>query len=297
MNSKKDILILVCCHKKSVTVRNDILNDIAVGVANSKQSFECLLKDNTHDNISTLNNKFCEMTAIYWAFKNINADYYGLFHYRRYLDLNSVNDSAVIKTVLGIDKNFDKRLGLQEANIVSLMKKYDVILPAKWNIDISIYQQYKKAHDIEDLDFCINYIRDKYPQYNNAIETYLHSTNLKHNYFNNMFILRRDLFLEYCNWIFDILFAFDKQKDYFNVDDYEKRVVGFLAERLFGVFVVFVTDRDKSLRVGYADSVFVQNTDKKLVNITKIKRRLKRIVKGAMPYSLVRWYQKSKDKS
>ena len=82
------IKILVACHKSDTAIyQNDIYMPIQVGKAlhaNVELGFQC---DNTGDNISEKNDSYCELTAIYWAWKNLkDIDYIGLCHYRRYFD-------------------------------------------------------------------------------------------------------------------------------------------------------------------------------------------------------------------
>lgn len=78
------IKILVAQHKEAEVFHNEVYIPIHVGKALSKTELG-ILCDDTGDNISHLNPYFCELTAQYWAWKNMHdVEYIGLCHYRRY---------------------------------------------------------------------------------------------------------------------------------------------------------------------------------------------------------------------
>ena len=79
------IKIYVVCHKKSYVPKNPYLYPIQVGASIAGTRLSDMLDDDEGDNISEKNKSYCELTAQYWAWKNDDADYYGFFHYRRYL--------------------------------------------------------------------------------------------------------------------------------------------------------------------------------------------------------------------
>lgn len=92
--------IFIANHKENNYIPEcDFIQPVQVGAAFSKKQFDGMDKDNTGINISEKNPMYCELTAQYWAWKNIDVEYYGFFHYRRYL---SFNDSLKEKWIIGI---------------------------------------------------------------------------------------------------------------------------------------------------------------------------------------------------
>lgn len=85
----KNIKILISCHKKTEYIKNAILQPIQLGCALSNKYFPDMLHDDDGENISNLNSMYCELTAQYWAWKNLDADYYGFCHYRRYFNFSN----------------------------------------------------------------------------------------------------------------------------------------------------------------------------------------------------------------
>lgn len=95
----KKPIILICTHKPYNIIQNDIMKSILVGAYKHKDNFTSL-RDDIGDNISNKNDTYCELTALYWAWKNLDVayDYVGFFHYRRYLSFNKVIYNRFIPT-------------------------------------------------------------------------------------------------------------------------------------------------------------------------------------------------------
>ena len=84
----KILNIINCCHKPDVMARQPFFTPIQVGKTNSK--FDLGIQgDDTGENISRKNSSYCELTGLYWMWKNLNnAEVVGLSHYRRYFDFH-----------------------------------------------------------------------------------------------------------------------------------------------------------------------------------------------------------------
>lgn len=219
-----NIKILVASHKKYQMPKDSIYFPMQVG-AEGKDDIG-FNKDNTGDNISTKNPLFCELTGLYWAWKNLDLDYYGLVHYRRYFTLSKK-----------IPKNEDDKFNvvLSSEEVENLLKDTDIILPKERNYFIeTVYNHYKHTMYIEPLDEAGKIIEEKYPEYLKEFEN-LKKTKKLHAF--NMFIMKKEYFNEYCTWLFDILFELEKRIDYSKYDSFHARFFGRVSERLLDVWI------------------------------------------------------------
>ena len=236
-----DIKLFVCCHQQSAVPKHPLLVPIQVGAALSDRRFPGFIPDDTRWSISEKNRSYCELTAQYWAWKNTAADFYGFFHYRRYLypDVSArypycLERAADLRTLT--------RLGYE--NFSEEIQKYDMIVPKGENMYLPVREHYARAefHHEKDLRLVETIVREKYPAYIPAMERYLNGSIC---YFGNIHIMRRPVFQDYCAWLFDILAEFDRRVDMTGYSAQELRVDGYLGERLLGVYY---THRKEELR-------------------------------------------------
>ena len=242
------IKILVCYHKKSSLLEDNILTPIHVGRALARKrldqendEYEWLIAnmigDDTGDNISKKNSTYNEMTSIYWAWKNYgklgNPDYIGMMHYRRHFILREGEIDVVHFDEM--DEHYFEEINYSPENMQKLVEGCDFIAHiGKVN---NVYNHYLENHRQEDLDLAFDIMYEKYPEYRAVAEEYLAGD---YSNFCNMFIFSRRIFFQYCEWIFDILNEVEKQ-----IDVSEKRF--FISERLTGVFIAKLM-KDVSLK-------------------------------------------------
>lgn len=215
-----NIKLIVAAHKAYRMPEDSMYLPLHVG-KEGKDLDLGFVGDNTGENISLKNPSFCELTGIYWAWKNLDADYIGLCHYRRHFSLKP-----------GKDKWSSILTGPQAQ---SLLKDCSVILPKKRNYYIeTVYGQYVHAHPAEPLDLALSLAAEQSEAYAQAVAQ-LKKRSWTHIY--NMFIMRKDLFDRYCQWLFDILFQVEASIDTTDYSSYDKRVYGFLSERLLDIWL------------------------------------------------------------
>lgn len=234
---KKDIKIFVSCHKPSNVIKNELIYPIQVGTALSNKVLPNMLHDNEGINISHKNKMYCELTAQYYVWKNIQADYYGFFHYRRYLTFSNKKHKENYEGIYRekLDNSVIKDFGLDEANMRNIIEQYDVIAP-KQSYAVNVYGQYCLAltQNKRDIDFCLKYIYEHYPEMKKIAKKAIHSST---SYFCNMFIMKKEIFNQYCSWLFEILEAHEKAMPLEHYDVQAYRVSGYLAERLCAIYL------------------------------------------------------------
>lgn len=174
------------------------------------------LGDHTGDNISSLNPCFCELTGMYWIWKNYRgAEHIGICHYRRYL----INENGALFTEEELDR---------------LLTRCDLVTTRLLDLTCSYYHGFGENHHLKDLITTGEVIREKYPAYAPVFDTLVHDS---HTYFGNIFVTSRELYDRYCAWLFDILFEVHRRTDLTGYNDYNRRLFGFLSEFLQTVFI------------------------------------------------------------
>lgn len=217
-----NIQILVAAHKKYWMPDDDVYMPIHVGTE-GKESIG-YTPDNTGDNISAKNPYYCELTALYWAWKNLDADYIGLVHYRRYFTRKEAHSVAGKRDEILTRADWERLLG-----------RADIVVPDKRKYYIeTLRSHYNHSHHPEGLAETESIIREKYPDYLADYNRVLDRTSA---HMFNMFVMRRDYYDAYCAWLFDILGELEKRLDITGWDPYESRVYGFVSELLLDVWL------------------------------------------------------------
>jgi len=238
------MLIVIATHKEKPIVTNSILKPIQVNslLASYDISEICLL-DSKGENISIKNKNYCELTALYWVWKNTNEDIVGLMHYRRFFNIllkTIIKPHRVVK--VAIDSKKILKLNTQEEiikkRVNNILDKYEVILPYpryyKYNKH-TLNSQYEAEHIASDWETCINVLLNKYPEYKESVNKFFENSNKI--YGLNMFISKKTWSDNYCAWLFDILFEVEK-KIKISTNPYQQRVFGFLSERLLTLYIL-----------------------------------------------------------
>ena len=198
--------------------------------------------DDTGDNISQKNAYYCELTGLYWAWKNLSCDIIGLCHYRRYF---------AEKIFRGIYRALDIN------DFVHALQEADVLTPQKEEFEETVYKQYADNHYEKDIQSMQEILRSQDPEGAKAFDEIMMQKTL---YPYNMFCMKKDRFDAYCSWLFPLLLEFEKGIDFEKRDTYQKRVCGFMSERLFNVWI-----RKEHLKVKEQPVWFLGRKNRRLI--------------------------------
>lgn len=267
--SGPNIKILISCHKETEYFQNSIMTPILIGAMLSGKTNENMLRDDTGDNITEKNLSYCELTAQYWAWKNVEADYYGLCHYRRYFNFSEYRypqDSWGMVREQRLNADLSTKYGWDEESIKRSVIGADIITTPNFDVRAfpghyrSVYEHYKAADilHIKDIDTLLEIIRDKYSDYYQDALEYINGRKSR---FCNMFIMKRDIFFDYCKWLFDILSEFENRTDMSSYSKQALRTPGHLAERLLNIYLIHLKRVHPNIRIKEIQAVLFSDTE------------------------------------
>lgn len=252
MNKKNpNIKILVACHKADPSIRqDDIYTPIHVGKALHPDVDLDFPGDNTGDNISEKNESYCELTALYWAWKNLpeDVDIVGLAHYRRYFKFKK-----------------DAR-----REIIKYLNKYDAIAITPFHLMYSNSYNLAQILTWEDMALMIKIILEVLPDSKKQIIKYFYNDN-KYSIFN-MLIMKKSIFEKYCTTLFTILYRLEeyiKPYPWFRLN----RNIGYIGEALMGFIFLYY-----NYNIKYVDVINLSDNNKHSDFRMKISRGHKNLI-------------------
>lgn len=212
-----------------------------------------IARDNTGSNIAEKNGGYCELTALYWAWKNVEAPALGLAHYRRHFAEPGKHGDKQGRVLTG-------------PTLKTMLAQCDILLPKPRRYWIETNEShYAHAHHEKDLLLLRDVMDKRAPAYRDSFDLVMRRT-WGHRF--NMFVMKRPVMDAYAAWLFDLLFAVEKQLDTTGYSANDQRVYGFLAERLLDVWVEKERVRYRDIPCMYMENI---NWPKKAANFLKRK--------------------------
>lgn len=269
MSEQSNIKILVSCHKPVCTPKSDIFLPVHVGSLGKKTINGCQ-RDDEGENISSRNFTFCEMSGQYWAWKNLDADYVGQCHYRRYFafdgENHKANDHAQIEDTCLSPYSIDEYMVANESAIRKNVEPYDLVRAPYWSVKgvptpdgpKKTIREHMVAYGLvsdESFDRLVSICGELQPDYCDELVSYLNGDK----YLGyNCFIMKKRLFDRLCEFEFSILSKFDSEFTYEGLTATQKRICGYLGEVLYSVFVDHVAK--EGIAVNEVPLVFFDET-------------------------------------
>lgn len=271
-----DIKIGIAYHKPSAILQGEHFLPIQVGKALSDVDLH-IQGDDEGDNISSKNPLYCELTGLYWLWKNTSADYKGLMHYRRiFTKRNSFSFFKFLLRVkykerqfaslwspyrsMGVKKQyncqdihvFQQRAKDFSSHIEELLSDgTNMVVPHPGRFYISIRQfiyQHANKQQIDLMDEIVEKtFPDIYPSYKKSLDG-------QRLYNCNMSVMDKDSFDEYCNFIFTVLKKHEEEvvnRGFLNSSSEKTyaRVPGYLGELLTNAYIQYSFQKGKKIKV------------------------------------------------
>lgn len=185
------------------------------------------LTDDVGINISNKNANYCELTVTYWVWKNVDVRYKGVCHYRRMLHM-------------------------EEADIWRCLKNdIDVVLPLPYICYPNAKGQYSRYISEKDRVLLETALQQIAPEYCRML-TRMDTDTYFYNY--NMLIAKKEVYDDYCSWLFAILGAIEQYYHETGESARNDRYLGYLGEVLTSLYFLFHQGR---LKIAHAEKIWM----------------------------------------
>ena len=223
--------IIIAAHREAELPEDPVYLPVLVGAAlhTEEEVLPPYERDDSGDQISEKNPLYCELTGLYYAWKNLREETLGMVHYRRYFAGKKTKHSREGKEGDGFSRV------LTGAELDEILADHDIILPKKQNYVIeSIYSHYAHTHDAEHLDLTRQIIAEGYPEYLASFDRVMKRRSA---HMFNMTVMKEPYLSAYCTWLFDILAELEERFSLLEESAFQRRYVGRVGEILINVWL------------------------------------------------------------
>lgn len=253
--------IYVASHRQVNIELPECYKFVQVNAKKRGEHWHGFIHDDNGENISEKNESYCELTAMYWGWKNSHAEIKGLSHYRRYF---SRNDQPIVTGAKTILSPKVKNRCLAKMEIERVLDEYDIILQMPYiPYPATAKEDLKKFCYEKDIQVLDEVIRTQFTDYYEEYQRAMNSKNLS---YCNMLIAKREIYDAYCEWLFSVLQEVENRCDISQYDAQHKRIYGYFAEVLLNVYV-----KKHQLKTKYYTPLYVESFDKKELSLRHIK--------------------------
>ncbi len=259
------IKIFVTYKNQESVIKSNIITPIQSGRAISPLIFNDMIGDDEGDNISEKNPIFSELSAVYWVWRNYqiagNPDYVGFMHYRRHFIFNerlALPYPKWISSFYYFPSLFEALPYFTDEDITATVPHYDYLIP-KYHVTptINIREEYvrhipgSRAHIFDSF---IEICRELHPDWEEEIKR-IESGNVV--LICNMFIMKKELFFEYCNFAFPVLLELERRIDKKELTINGLRFCGYMAEKLLTMYT-FRLEKKGTYKGKFLDCTYIR---------------------------------------
>lgn len=246
------IRFFVCHHRPAAYFRSRYFIPVQAGRAVAPECLNYADGDDEGDNISNQNAFWSELTVLYSMWKNVEADWYGLMHYRRMLTFRK--DCRLNGTFTYLDEKTRRRFGWTDEQVREYLESVDIVTAAALPVHppglpehlMTVGEYYSRAHHKADLDSVVARVKLHWPEFYLPLLDCLSRTSMVT---GNIVVMRHALFQDYCQFLFGVLLPESRGRDLQRYTAYQQRLWGFLAERLTQAWLIAVAQRIPDIRI------------------------------------------------